>query len=86
MNELDNYRNNIDLLDKQIIELLAKRFEYVKLVWEYKKANNMPAFQAWRWQEVLNTRKEFANNLWISPEFIEKIWDEIHDYALDLEK
>lgn len=86
MEELQKYRENIDSIDFEIIKLLAKRFDYVEKVWDYKKKNNMPPLQATRWQEVLDSRKSQAKNLWISPDFIEKIWNEIHDYALDLEK
>lgn len=86
MSELQKYRDSIDEIDTQIIELLAKRFEVVKKVWEYKKKNNMPPLQASRWQEVLNSRKEQGLKLWINPDFIEKFWDDIHDYALELEK
>ncbi len=86
MENLEDYRNKIDFLDKEIIKLLSERFEVVKLVWEFKKVNNMQALQSWRWQAVLDSRKEFAKNLWLSEEFIEKIWNEIHDYAISLEE
>lgn len=86
MPQLQNYRNNIDQIDTQIIELLAKRFEVVKKVWEYKKKNNLPPLQLERWQQVLFSKKELAKQYWINPDFIEKIWNEIHDYALYLEK
>ncbi len=86
MPQLQNYRESIDQIDAQIIELLAKRFEVVKKVWEYKKKNNLPPFQPERWQQVLSSKKELAKQYWINPDFIEKIWNEIHDYALYLEK
>ncbi len=86
MENLEDYRNKIDFLDKEIIKLLVERFEVVKLVWEFKKINNMQALQSWRWQAVLDSRKEFAKTKWISEEFIEKIWNEIHDYAISLEE
>lgn len=86
MEELHKYRDEIDRLDSEIILLLASRFEVVKKVWEFKKKNNMPALQNWRWQEVVDSRKKQALEKWISQDFIEKIWNEIHDYALYLEK
>lgn len=86
MENLEDYRNKIDFLDKEIIRLMSERFEVVKLVWEFKKANNMQALQAGRWQAVIDSRKEFAKELGLSPEFIEKIWNEIHDYSLSLEE
>ncbi len=83
---LEIYRKEIDKIDAEIIDLLAKRFEVVKLVWIYKKENNMPPLQPWRWQEVLNSKKELAFEKWINPEFVENIWNEIHKYALKLEE
>lgn len=86
MQQLQNYRNQIDEIDAQIIELLAKRFEVVKKVWEYKKIHNLPPLQPERWQQVLSSKKELAKQYWINPEFIEKIWNNIHEYALEIEK
>lgn len=86
MEELQKYRDEIDKLDSEIISLLASRFEIVQKVGEFKKKNNMPALQNWRWQEVVDSRKKQALEKWISQDFIEKIWNEIHDYALYLEK
>lgn len=86
MQELEKYREQIDKIDSEIISLLAERFETVKKVWEFKKKNNMPPLQNWRWQEVVDSRKKQALEKWISQDFIEKIWNEIHDYALYLEK
>lgn len=86
MPQLQNYRNQIDQIDAELIELLAERFEVVKKVWEYKKLNNLPPLQTGRWQEVLESKKKLALEKWIDPVFIENIWNEIHTYALILEK
>lgn len=86
MPQLQNFRNQIDQIDAELIELLAQRFEVVKKVWEYKKLNNLPPLQPGRWQEVLNSKKKLAEEKGISPVFIENIWNEIHEYALTLEK
>ncbi|MDD5770394.1 MAG: chorismate mutase [Candidatus Gracilibacteria bacterium] len=86
MQELQIYRDQINNIDSQIIELLAKRFEVVKNVGIYKKANNINPFQPNRWQEVLKSRKQKAQKLGINQDFIENIWNEIHKYSLELEK
>jgi len=57
---LELYRKQIDEIDVQIIDLLAKRFEVVKKVGEYKKERNIPPLQPERWQQVLQTRKNLA--------------------------
>lgn len=86
MPQLKKYRDIIDEIDSQIINLLAQRFEIVKKVWEYKKQNDLPPLQPERWQQVLSSKKQLAKQYWINPDFVEKIWNEIHDYALDIEK
>ncbi len=83
---LDFYRKQIDEVDKQIIQLLAKRFEIVKKIWEWKKENNLSPLQPGRWKKVLESRKNLAKQYWINPDLIEKIWDLIHKEALNIEK
>jgi len=58
MDELSLYRQEIDSLDAQLIEVLAKRFEVIKKVAKYKKDNNVQPLQSNRWQEVLSRAKE----------------------------
>lgn len=86
MDELKIYREQIDLIDNQLIQLLFNRFEVVKKVWVYKKKHNLPPLQPERWQQVLKNIKAKWDEFWLSQEFIEKIWNEIHEYALSLEK
>lgn len=86
MQELQDYRNQIDEIDTQIITLLSERFEVVKKVWEYKKLHNLPPLQPERWQQVLSSKKELAQKYGVNPEFIETIWNEIHTEALRLEE
>lgn len=83
--ELDNLREQIDSVDRQIIDLLAKRMDLVGKVGEFKHKNNLPPLDAARWQQVLTSRKEQAQALGVSPELIEKIFDCIHQTALDIE-
>ena len=83
---LEQYRNELDNVDKEIINLLAKRFEIVKQIGKYKKENNIWILQKWRWEEVLKSRKQIAKNLWINENLIESIWNLIHQEALKLEK
>lgn len=85
MEQINELRKQIDQVDEQIINLLWKRFEIVKEIWEIKKINNMSALQPARWQEVLETRKQIWKKFWLKEPMIETIWNEIHDYALDIE-
>lgn len=79
-------RQQIDNLDNKIIELLFERFEAVKRIGKAKKKLNIPPLQTWRWQQVLDSRKNLAKKLWISQTLIENIWKIIHEEALKIQK
>ena len=42
MNKLDDARQEIDLIDKQMAELFSRRMEASKNIANYKKLNNLP--------------------------------------------
>lgn len=86
MSPLDSHRQQIDAIDKGIIELLGKRFWVVKQVGIYKKENNLPPLQSDRWAEVIRTRTAWALKNGLSPEFVERLWNEFHEYALEEEE
>lgn len=83
---INSYRKEIDLIDEQIIKLLAERAEVSKKIWTYKQENNMTAHQPERWQELLINRKEKAEELKLSPHFIEDLWNCIHEESLEIQK
>lgn len=86
MPQLQNYREKIDEIDAQIIDLLSQRFEVVKKVWEYKKLHNLPPLQPERWEQVLSSKKQLAKQYGINPDLVENIWNEIHAEALKIEE
>ncbi|MDD2917267.1 MAG: chorismate mutase [Candidatus Gracilibacteria bacterium] len=83
---LTDFRNQIDQIDDQLIELLAKRFEVVKQVGIYKKEHNLPPLQPGRWQEVLDKRTRKAGEFGLDATFVVDVWNRIHEYALELEE
>ncbi|MDD5197568.1 MAG: chorismate mutase [Candidatus Gracilibacteria bacterium] len=85
MSQLLSYRERIDEIDEALIELLGERFQFVKQVGIYKKEHNLPPLQPGRWAEVVRTRTAWAVERGLSPEFIEKLWNDLHEYALEEE-
>ena len=83
---LKQIRTEIDSTDTEIIRLLAKRIQLVKHVAEFKQEHNLSIVNPQRWQEVLSNRKNQATALGISPEYIEVIWNIIHDESCRIEK
>ncbi|MDZ4965196.1 bifunctional chorismate mutase/prephenate dehydratase, partial [Clostridium perfringens] len=52
MNELDNYRKEIDTIDKELIALFEKRMDISAKLGDYKKKNSLPIFNGKRDEEV----------------------------------
>ena len=74
--QLDDFRKQIDKIDNQIVDLLAKRMKVVKKVGQLKKKNNIPVLDKSRWQKVIKSKKGF----------VQKIYNIIHEEALKIEK
>jgi len=83
---LENFREQIDTLDAEIIYLLSRRFKIVNEIWKIKKDNWMQILQSDRWNKVLLEKIEIWEELWVKKEFIEDIWNRIHKESLEIEK
>lgn len=56
--DLKQLRDNIDMIDSQILSLFLDRMELCRSVAEYKKANALPVFQGGREDEVIRRIRE----------------------------
>ena len=86
MNDLEIFRTELDEIDKKLIDFLSMRFKLVEKIWKYKKKHNITPLQPERWQQVLDSRKAYWKEKKIEKDFIEKIWNEIHKYSLNIEE
>ena len=75
-------RNEIDNLDHQIIEIIGKRFMYVKEIVRFK-SNEEDVIARKRYEEVLLKRREWAENQDLNPEIIESIYKTLIQYFID---
>ncbi|MBE6091285.1 MAG: prephenate dehydratase [Clostridium beijerinckii] len=62
MAAIDDYRNKIDEIDKEITRLFEERMDVVITVGEYKKQNNLPVFNKAREDEVIEKNIGYLNN------------------------
>ena len=83
--KLADLRRQIDALDDELLQLLAKRMDHVREVGQYKKSHNLPPLDAERWQSVLATRLAEAQKLGLSDEFVTQLYQLVHEYALSIE-
>ena len=75
MSELDKLREEINKIDKKLIELLNMRGEIMQKVGEYKRNNNLGIYQPAREKEIIDKLKSMSTIL--KPNNIESIWKEI---------
>ena len=75
---LEQYREQIDSIDFQLLELLNKRMEIVKDIGEYKLKNNVSIFQLKRWLNINSTRSEFGTSIGLDEKFIKRLLTLVH--------
>ena len=79
-------RNEIDSIDKVIISLLSKRFEYVKEVVKYKSNDSASIEASGRRKQMLAQRRQWAEENGLSADVIEQIYDRLVAYFIEEEK
>lgn len=84
-NQLDTLRQQIDNVDREILEALAARVHLVNKIGDYKKDNNVTAFQAERWIKVFQTRPEWGEALKLHKPFVESLLKLIHDESIRIQ-
>jgi chorismate mutase / prephenate dehydrogenase len=71
--ELANYRNEIDTIDSQLVELLAQRLSVTAKVGQLKSRNGVPIYAPEREASMIHQRREQALAQGVSPELVEDI-------------
>jgi chorismate mutase len=84
-NKLNNFRQIIDEIDEELINLLRKRISIIEDIGLYKKEHNITVFQLERWQEILRTRSQLAEKLGISGNHIEKLCQLLHEESIKVQ-
>ncbi len=83
---LDALRNEIDVIDKELLHILGKRMVIVGQIGKLKKEKNIKLRDEERWQNVLMRIKDIATKQNLSEDLVKKIYEEIHKAALTIEK
>lgn len=71
-------RKQIDEIDNQLMELLAKRMRVCREIGQYKKEHNMTVLQSARYSEILDKRGAQGSLCGMSPEFATNVFELIH--------
>ncbi|MFW6222828.1 MAG: chorismate mutase, partial [Bacteroidota bacterium] len=82
---IEEIREHIDQLDHEIIELLGKRFGFVKEVVKFKKPDKDSIIAEERKNKVLQERRNLAMKNGLNPDIIENIYRELIEYFISEE-
>lgn len=75
-------RREIDRLDNELLEVLAKRMQVSRDIGQYKKEHRMPVVQAGRYNDVIRTRCGSGVEMGMGEEFLKTILLAIHDESV----
>ncbi len=79
---LDDFRDKIDIIDRELLEGIASRMCIVEKIGEYKRVNDVTVFQSERWFEVSRTRCDWGSHLNIDVRFVKKFIELLHSESI----
>ncbi len=75
-------RQQIDHIDNELLEVLAKRMRVSREIGRYKKEHKMSVVQATRYNDVMRTRLKIGEEMSMSPEFLRTVLLAIHEESV----
>ena len=85
MTELEKYRDHIDQIDKELIDLLAGRFIYSARIGDIKREKGISVLQSGRWDDILASRKEYAIQAGLSEKFTMEFLQLVHRESIRIQ-
>ena len=74
---LTELREQIDSIDRELITVLAKRFDLTNMVGDYKAQQDLSAFDSVREQEQAASYRQAASMHGLNPEFVQHLFQYI---------
>ncbi|MBP5318331.1 MAG: bifunctional 3-deoxy-7-phosphoheptulonate synthase/chorismate mutase type II [Paludibacteraceae bacterium] len=75
---LTELRKQIDTIDNDLLEMLAKRMRVSREIGTYKKEHNVQVLQAERYDEIMQKRVILGESLGLSGEFVKTYLEAVH--------
>ena len=75
-------RQQIDELDNQLMNLLAKRMRVCREIGQYKKEHNMTVLQPVRYGEILDKRGAQGSLCGMDADFVKKVFENVHEESV----
>jgi chorismate mutase-like protein len=83
--KLEKFRAELDAIDTQVIEVLARRFRTCCIIADYKRKNGINMMQPHRILSVKQRTAKMGAERGISVEFLDKLYDLIIEEACRIE-
>ena len=79
---LDSIRHQIDELDLEVLDLLARRMKLSEEIGKHKKHNRISILQLRRWNEILEKAKDMGRERGLSEGFISHYLSAVHQESI----
>lgn len=83
--DLAQLRREIDVVDSELVQILARRQKLVEQVVIIKERDNLPAFIPARVEQVLGNVSTQAEAVGLSPQLARTLWKAMIDWFIELE-
>ena len=80
---LGELRQQIDIYDDHLLDLMEKRMKVAETIGRYKKENNITILQSLRWDEIIRKAVIKGKEKGLSPELIDAIFKAIHQESIN---
>mgnify|MGYP002725467105 CR=1 FL=1 len=80
--KLEELRTEIDKLDGELLQILAKRMEIIDEIGDYKSENNITILQMKRWAGMIKDRLSIGTHLGLGDVFLKKLLNLIHKESI----
>jgi len=84
-NKLEQFRNIINEIDDELLNILKKRMNIIEQIGEYKKEHHITIFQLDRWKQILESRPKWAENIGLPEAIAEKMCQLLHEESIRIQ-
>ncbi len=79
---LNELRNQIDIYDDQLLDLVEQRMKIAEVIGKYKREHEITILQTDRWDKIIRTAIEKGETKGLSADFIDVLFKAIHQESI----
>lgn len=80
--KLEKLRTEVDKLDVELLQILAKRLEIIDEIGQYKNENDITILQMKRWVGIIEDRLSIGEELGLEKQFLKQLLNLIHKESI----